>query len=146
MWAASWALNSFCTSGIRMAASCHSMEHELSACYDLTHGLGLAILTPRWMEFLLKQDKTVAADFAKFGVNVMGCAPDMDVEKGAAAAIEALKTFIRDDLGLPVTLTEAGIDDSRFAEMAQNACRGKTINGYRVLNPGDVETIYRMCL
>lgn len=28
---------------------CHSMEHELSAYYDITHGVGLAILTPRWM-------------------------------------------------------------------------------------------------
>lgn len=146
MWAASWALNSFCTSGIQMAPSCHSMEHELSACYDLTHGLGLAILTPRWMEFLLNRDKTVAADFAKFGVNVMGCIQEDDVEKGAQAAIEALKRFIRNDLELPCTLTEVGIDGSRLAEMAENACRGKTINGYRVLTPQDVEAIYRMCL
>lgn len=146
MWAASWALNSFCTSGIQMAPSCHGMEHELSACYDLTHGLGLAILTPRWMEFLLNRDKTVAADFAKFGVNVMGCALEADPEKGAQAAIRALKRFIRSDLELPFTLTEAGIDDSRFAEMAENACRGKAINGYRVLTPQDVEAIYRMCL
>lgn len=146
MWAASWALNSFCTSGIQMAPSCHSMEHELSACYDLTHGLGLAILTPQWMEFLLNRDKTVAADFAKFGVNVMGCTQEDDVEKEAQAAIEALKRFIRNDLELPCTLTEVGIDDSRLAEMAENACRGKTINGYRVLTPQDVEAIYRMCL
>ncbi len=122
------------------------MEHELSACYDLTHGLGLAILTPRWMEFLLNRDKTVAADFAKFEVNVMGCAPEADPEKGAQAAIQALKRFIRSNLELPFTLTEAGIGDSRFAEMAENACRGKASNRYRVLTPQDVETIYRMCL
>lgn len=146
MWAASWALNSFCGSGMKMAASCHGMEHELSACYDLTHGLGLAILTPRWMEFLLDRDETVAADFAKFGVNVMGCVPVSDEKKGAGAAIEALKDFLYNRLSLPSTLTAVNIDDSRFAEMAQNACKGKTINGYRVLTPADVETIYRMCL
>ncbi len=27
---------------------CHAMEHELSAYYDITHGVGLAILTTRW--------------------------------------------------------------------------------------------------
>ena len=26
---------------------CHAMEHQLSAFYDITHGVGLAILTPR---------------------------------------------------------------------------------------------------
>lgn len=146
MWAASWALNSFCGSGMKMAASCHGMEHELSACYDLTHGLGLAILTPRWMEFLLKRDDTVAPDFAKFGVNVMGCAPVSDAKDGAVAAIEALKDFLYKDLGLCSTLTEAGIDDGRLSEMARRACKGGTINGYRVLTPDDVEKIYRMCL
>lgn len=30
------------------------MEHELSAIYDITHGLGLAILAPRWMEYTLE--------------------------------------------------------------------------------------------
>ncbi len=49
-----------------------------AAYYDLTHGLGLAILTPRWMEFLLNQDKTAALDFAKFGVNVMRCPREAD--------------------------------------------------------------------
>jgi len=33
---------------------CHAIEHELSAFYDITHGVGLAILTPRWMRFILK--------------------------------------------------------------------------------------------
>ena len=28
---------------------CHGMEHALSAYYDITHGEGLAIITPRWM-------------------------------------------------------------------------------------------------
>lgn len=146
MWAASWALNSFCGSGMKMAASCHGMEHELSACYDLTHGLGLAILTPRWMEFLLERDDTVAPDFAKFGVNVMGCRPMSDEKEGARAGIKALKEFLYHDLGLQSSLREVNIDDSRFAEMARRACRGGVINGYRVLTPGDVEAIYRMCL
>jgi hypothetical protein len=147
LWAASWALNSFCTSGQAQAASCHSMEHELSACYDITHGLGLAILTPRWMEFLLERDATVAADFKRFGVNVMGCADTDDAVAGAKAAIAALSEFLYGTLGLKSTLHEVGMDDSRFAEMAKKACGAKgVINGYRDLTPADVEAIYRMCL
>lgn len=146
LWAASWALNSFCGSGMKQAASCHSMEHELSACYDLTHGLGLAILYPRWMEYLLAKDATVAPDFAKFGVNVLGCAPAADAVAGAKAAIEALRVFLYETLGLQSTLTACGIDGSRLAEMAHSACKGGVINGYRPLAPADVEAIYRMCL
>lgn len=39
---------------------CHAMEHELSAYYDITHGVGLAILTPRWMRHILAKDPTSA--------------------------------------------------------------------------------------
>ncbi|MFA6769519.1 MAG: iron-containing alcohol dehydrogenase, partial [Parabacteroides sp.] len=55
MWASSWAINGFIDGGKRQEWSCHPMEHELSAIYDITHGLGLAILTPRWMEYCLDE-------------------------------------------------------------------------------------------
>ena len=37
---------------------CHGMEHALSAYYDITHGEGLAILTPRWMRHILNPETT----------------------------------------------------------------------------------------
>lgn len=40
------------------------MEHELSAIYDITHGLGLAILTPRWMKYCL--DETTVSKYVDF--------------------------------------------------------------------------------
>ena len=52
---------------------CHGIEHALSAYYDITHGEGLAIITPRWMRFILS-DKTVDR-FVKYGVNVFGIDP-----------------------------------------------------------------------
>ena len=64
MWASSWALNGFIGAEKQQAPSCHMMEHELSAYYDITHGLGLAILTPRWMEYIL--DETTAPKFYQF--------------------------------------------------------------------------------
>lgn len=36
-----------------------------------THGLALAIITPKWITYLLNKDETVAGDFARFGLNVM---------------------------------------------------------------------------
>ena len=41
-------LNSFLYDWYTQATAAHAMEHELSAYYDITHGHGIAILTPRW--------------------------------------------------------------------------------------------------
>ena len=58
MWASSLALNGLCGSGKNGAWTCHPIEHELSAFYDITHGVGLAIVTPKWMKYILS-DATV---------------------------------------------------------------------------------------
>lgn len=144
MWASTWALNGFLQTGAVQATSCHKMEHELSAFYDITHGLGLAILTPRWMEYIL--DESAASQFKKFGVNVFGIDVSMSDMEGARSAISKLRGFLFETLGLNSTLTELGIDDANFKVMAKRACRGGVLEGFRRLTPEDVENIYRMCL
>lgn len=58
LWTASWAINDFIDSGHAVSWTCHGIEHELSAHYDITHGLGLAILTPAFLTYVL--DETTA--------------------------------------------------------------------------------------
>lgn len=144
MWTSSWALNGFVAAGVEQDVSCHAMEHELSAFYDITHGLGLAILTPRWLKYVLDED--TAPQIKKFGVDVFGTDSSLSDMDGANAAIEALSDFFFNTLGLKSTLTEIGIDDGNFAVMAQKACAGGTLHGFKPLTPKDVEAIYRMCL
>ena len=55
---------------------CHAIEHALSAYYDITHGEGLAIITPRWMKHILSE-KTIDR-FVKYGVNVFGIDKNLD--------------------------------------------------------------------
>ena len=121
------------------------MEHELSAIYDITHGLGLAILTPRWMQYTL--DETTVSKFRQFGVNVFGldaALPPMDV---AQKSIQLLSDFFFHTLGLNSTLTGIGIDDANFAAMAKKASTlGGTMHAFKPLGPQDIENIYRMCL
>lgn len=147
LWAASWALNSFCTSGFQTQASLHALE-QFSSSYDLTHGLALAILMPKWMKYLLDRDETVIDDFARFGVNVMDVEESEDKKAVAYQAIEALQSFIKDELGLPVHLSELGIDDSRFEKMKVKACYGQESlpRAYRPLTQEDCFDIYKMCL
>lgn len=147
LWAASWALNSFCTSGFQTQASLHALE-QFSSSYDLTHGLALAILMPKWMKYLLDRDETVIDDFARFGVNVMDVEENEDKKAVAYQAIEALQCFIKDELGLPVHLSELGIDDSQFEKMKVKACYGQESlpRAYRPLTQEDCFNIYKMCL
>lgn len=147
LWAASWALNSFCTSGFKTQPSLHALE-QFSSSYDLTHGLGLAIIMPKWMKYLLDRDDSVADDFARFGINVMNVEDGKDKKVVAYKTIEALQNFIKDELGLPVYLSQIGIDGSKFDEMKVKACYGKESLplAYRPLTQEDCFNIYKMCL
>ena len=82
----------------------------------------------------------------RFGVDVFGVDRSLSDMDGANVAIEALPNFFFNTLGLKNPLTEIGIDDSKFSIMAQKACAGGTLYGFKPLMPGDVEAIYRMCL
>ena len=144
MWASSWALNRFLDNGIIQAPTCHMIEHELSAFYDITHGLGLAIITPRWMEYIL--DEITAPQIKKFGVNIFGVEDNLSDMDGAKETIHRLSDFLFKKLGLQSRLSEVGIDDRNFSIMAEKACAGGTLKGYKTLTPKDVEAIFRMCL
>ena len=144
MWCSSWAINGFINGGRKKAWSCHPMEHELSAVYDITHGLGLAILTPRWMEYCL--DESNVERYVSFGVNVFDIdksLPKMDI---ARESIKRLEEFFFGTLGLKSTLREVGIGREHFESMARKACRYGDIRGFKTLTPADVERIYEMCL
>lgn len=117
MWASSWAINGFINGGKQQAWSCHPMEHELSAIYDITHGLGLAILTPRWMEYCL--DENTVSKYVQFGVNVFGIDASLEPMAIAKQSIEKLSAFFFDILGLKRTFTEVGIKAEDFPIMAK---------------------------
>ena len=99
---------------------CHGIEHEVSAWYDITHGVGLAIITPHWMQWCLDTDPAlVAPKFAQYGVNVFGLNPADGVEVNAKKAIEKTAAFFR-SIGITQTLKDFGIDDSHFEAMAEH--------------------------
>ena len=144
MWASSLALNGLPTTGKNFAWSCHYIEHELSAHYDITHGAGLAMLTPKWMRYVLSED--TVDKFYTYAVNVWGIAPAENKMEVANQGMDATENFFK-KIGLPTTLGEFGIDDSRFDEMAKTAVRaGGLGNAYVPLAEKDVIEILKMCL
>ena len=144
MWTSSWAINGFVNGGKQHAWSCHPMEHELSAKYDITHGLGLAILTPRWMEYCL--DETTVSKYVQFGVNVFGIDPAWEPMAIARESIKRLSDFFFNTLGLKSTFGEVGIKSEDFLVMARKSCAGSILPGFKPLAQSDIEKIFEMCL
>ena len=124
---------------------CHSMEHELSAYYDITHGVGLAILTPRWMRHILKKDASATPRFVRFARNVMELTGENEKDL-AMAGIDALEAYFR-STGIPMTLSELGITDEYFEEMAAHANAGGYLkDSFVALTNEDIVEIYKACL
>lgn len=144
MWASSWAINDFLADGKANVWTVHPIEHELSAFYDITHGVGLAILTPRWMRYVLR-DETLQK-FVEYGVNVWGISPDKDPYAIANEAIDRTAAFFFEELGMPSTLTELGIGDENFERMAKKVRQVALDDGFVRLTWQDVVEIYKACL
>ena len=123
---------------------CHGMEHALSAYYDITHGEGLAIITPRWMKHILSE-KTIDR-FVKYGVNVFGIDSSLDKFDIAEKAIQATYDFFK-SIGIPMTLREVGIDESRIDEMAHHVAENEGLeNAWAPLLEKDIAEIFRASL
>lgn len=119
------------------------MEHELSAFYDVTHGVGLAILTPNWMRYVLNE-KTEAR-FARYGTAVWGLDPALPLRELAERAIQKTRDFFT-SLGLPATLSELGIGPEYFPEMARKARTAGFDKTFVPLSAEDIVRIYQMSL
>ena len=122
----------------------HAIEHALSGHYDINHGEGLAIVTPRWMKHILSE-KTIER-FVSFGTGVFGIDPALPEMEIAEKAIQSIHDFYR-EIGLPMTLREVGIDGSRIDEMAHHIAVNEGLeNAWAPLHEEDIAAILRDCL
>lgn len=118
---------------------CHGIEHALSAYYDITHGEGLAIITPRWMRHILSE-RTMDR-FVKYGINVFGIDPTLPKQEIAGKAIDATYEFFQ-SINIPMHLRDVGIDDSRIDEMAHHIAVNEGLDkAYVPLTEQDIKEI-----
>lgn len=142
MWASSWAINDTLKLGHAVPWSVHAIEHQVSAVHNVTHGVGLAVLTPHWMEFALNED--TVDKFCQLAANVWLVPASEDKFAMARKGIKRMRDFW-DSLGIAKTLTELGVDDSHFEEMAEKAA--KAANGaYVPMTKEDIVKIYQNSL
>ena len=141
MWASSWAINGTLNGGCGVAWCVHPMEHELSAFYDITHGQGLAILTPHWMEFALRDE--IVDKFFEYGVNVWNLDHNGDKWSVAKEAIACTSRFFKEELHILMTLREVGITtQDKFGIMAEKAAKG-SVGSYVPLTKEDIIGIFK---
>ena len=141
-WASCWAINNLLQLGKGVAWSVHPMEHELSAYYDITHGVGLAILTPHWMKYVCTDEHV--EKFKEFGINVWGIDASLPAREIADKAIEATSDYFK-SLGIPMHLKDVGIDETHFSIMAEKASVSMQYAFYH-LTPEDIVQIYKNSL
>ncbi len=138
MWCGTIALNDLLGLGKAGDWSSHTIEHELSAAYDIAHGAGLAIVVPQWMRHVVDAG---VEKFEQYARRVWGVTTPF-ARAAALEGIEKTKTLFK-DLGAPTTLGEVGIGPDRIAEIAKKATRGGPIGAYKKLAAADVEAILR---
>ena len=143
LWAASWAINGSLSLGKTDPWSCHSIEHQLSAYYDITHGVGLAIIIPHWMDYVLG-DCTLDK-FCEYAINVWDLDENLDRITLAKTGIIKTREFFT-SLGMPTKLHELNIDEKHIKIMAQKAATPALEQAYVSLNKEDVEKIYQAAL
>lgn len=147
LWASNIADNAMLCCGNKLCVfGVHAMEHELSAYYDIPHGVGLAILTPRWMRYVLQKSPEVVtprfAHFARAVWSVEGTDDTIVARQG----IEMTEHFLR-NLGIQAKLTEVGIGTEHFEAMAEHCVATESV-GYAwiPLDKDDIIRIFTMSL
>jgi alcohol dehydrogenase YqhD (iron-dependent ADH family) len=151
MWGSALANTHLCSTGNVMYAWCtHAIEHELSAHYDITHGIGCAIITPRWMRYILN-DQTVDR-FVEYGMRVWDVNKHLDKFTIAHQAIDRTEDLFK-RLGLPMTLSALNINSDKFEIMAEHVLNtpdqhigNVDRDAWVSLKKQDVMNILKMCL
>lgn len=139
MWTSSIALNGLLGYGRVSDWATHGMEHALSAMYDITHGVGLAILTPYWMEYVLTDE--TRDKFVEYARNVWQIEGKNEMTV-AMKGIEKTREFFT-NLGMPKTLRDVGVKENALEKMAEKTLIHGNVGKFKKLEKHDVHTILK---
>ncbi len=122
MWASEWAINGFIACGRSGPWPAHSIEHQLSAHYNVIHGHGLAVVIPTLLEYICNENSS--SRIATYGIEVFGIDAQLTDVEIAKQAIYKTREFF-EELGLVLNLRTIGITSKeKFEIMAAEAQYG----------------------
>jgi len=143
MWASTLALNGLLTYGKETDWATHGIEHALSAITDVTHAVGLAILTPAWMRHVLTEE--TSEKFSEYGRNVWNIT-EKDKFKAAEQAIQHTQDYFTKTLHMPKTLSDINVKEDQLEKIADKAVSNRAIGRYKKLNKPDILEILKDAL
>ena len=145
MWAAMVAQNNSTGVGRAQDWGTHHMDNEIGILYGASHGAGLALLFPYWMEYAMKTQGPEL--FVKYATRVWGCQNDFEhPEVTAREGIQRFRDFMT-EIGMPATISELGGKEEDIPVMVENMFFGAPNHGNFVkLTPEIAAEIYKMAL
>ncbi|RLG28890.1 NADH-dependent alcohol dehydrogenase, partial [Methanosarcinales archaeon] len=135
LWAGTLALNGLLSFGQPGDRAVHAIEHAVCAVSDITHGVGLAILTPCWMEYVLSA--ATKMKFYSLSVNIFGALSGRNDTLTAKSAIIKTREFFS-SLGMPTQLSAIGVAENQLETIAQKTVRFGKIGTLKELAFDDV--------
>ncbi|MEC1548920.1 iron-containing alcohol dehydrogenase [Bacillus rugosus] len=146
LYAGTIALNGTLQMGYFGDWASHTMEHAVSAVYDIPHAGGLAILFPNWMRYTLD---TNVGRFKNLMLNMFDIDTEGKTDKEIALeGIDKLSAFWT-SLGAPSRLADYNIGEEKLELIADIAAKEMEHGGFgnfQKLNKDDVLAILRASL
>lgn len=143
MYCSTMALNGFLPMGVTTDWATHSIEHAVSAIYDIPHGGGLSIIFPNWMKYVYKEN---VDRFKQYAVRVWNVDPaGKSDDEIALEGIEKTRAFFN-RIGAPATLSDYNIGEENLSVMAEKATPYGPIGQFKKLDQNDVYAILKMSL
>ena len=104
----------------------HAMSHPVSAYFDVAHGVANAVLLPTVVDY----NMTYANEKYKYIYDCI-CEKPLSDDTFTPEMLAAEIRVLNDELGIPSSLSEVGVDSSLFDKMADDAMK----SGIILVNP-----------
>lgn len=124
----------------------HMTEYGIAAFFEIPHGHGIAILFPRWLQYILSEE--TAPMIYQLGKSVFGVEEGLDIVEGGQKTIDAMSDWLYNKMGLESKLSKLGVTEDKLPQMAVKATEncGGVLHSITTLDTKDVENIFRMCM
>jgi alcohol dehydrogenase YqhD (iron-dependent ADH family) len=140
-WASTVALVGINDAGREGPFPIHSIEHALSGMYDISHGRGLAMLFPKYLEMFKEMLSDKIIDFGKvFNSDITN----------ADEAILAFRTWLK-SIDRDLMFSDLDIPSDKLEELADSVLRTAgnkhhQIGAPRAMGKEEIIALYKMCL
>lgn len=119
-WAITLSWNGYIQSGLEAPTPMHQMGHVLSARYNTTHGVTLAIFMDAYFRYTALLNEERSARFALLGEKIFGLS--REGRSDVCVAKETVKRIVAfmDEFSVPHTLTAAGVPTEDITAIADD--------------------------